>query len=72
LLFYHVDLKFFVVIELKPGVFKPEYALKDVNKPIGISEYLLTQSIPQTIKSKLPSIEELEIDLHNKIIKESQ
>ena len=37
-----------------------EYALRDLNKPIGISEYKLTDAIPDNIKSKLPSIEELE------------
>jgi len=102
LLFYHVELKCFVVIELKAGKFKPEYtgklnfylsavdtqmksqtdnptigillckkkdkieaeyALRDLNKPMGISEYQLTESIPDKIKGKLPSIEELENEL---------
>ena len=40
-----------------------EYALKDINKPIGISEYKLTDSIPKDLKGKLPSIEELEKEL---------
>jgi hypothetical protein len=31
-----------------------------MNKPMGISEYRLTEAIPEKIKSKLPSIEELE------------
>jgi len=99
LLFYHVALRCYVVIELKAGKFKPEYtgklnfylsavdtqikgtednatigillckkkdkieaeyALRDLNKPMGISEYKLTESIPDKIKGKLPSIEELE------------
>lgn len=99
MLFYHFELRCFVVIELKAGKFKPEfagklnfylsavdsllkkeqdnpsigillcknkdkveveYALRDLNKPIGISEYKLTDAIPDNIKSKLPSIEELE------------
>ncbi len=99
LLFYHVDLRCFVVVELKAGKFKPEYAgklnfylsavdtqiksptdnptigillckkknkieaeysLRDMTKPMGISEYKLTEIIPEKIKSKLPSIEELE------------
>ena len=90
LLFYNIKLKCYVVIELKIGEFKPEYAgqlsfyltaideqikevndnptiglllcryknnvvaeytLKDMNKPMGISEY--------KIKDYLPSIEEL-------------
>ncbi len=37
-----------------------EYALSDVKKPIGISEYRLTQSLPTNLKSSLPSIEEIE------------
>lgn len=102
LLFYHVELRCYVVIELKAGKFKPEhagklnfylsavdtqikrgsdnqtigillckkkdkieaeYALRDLNKPMGISEYRLTELIPDKIKSKLPSIEELENQL---------
>jgi predicted nuclease of restriction endonuclease-like (RecB) superfamily len=108
LLFYHLDLRSYVVIELKAGKFKPEYAgklnfylpavdsqikkahdnptigillckkkdkieaeyaLRDINKPIGISEYKLTQAIPENIKTQLPSIEELEHDLNEKIEK---
>lgn len=108
LLFYHLDLRSFVVVELKAGKFKPEYAgklnfylsavdsqikkpqdnatigillckkkdkieaeyaLRDINKPMGISEYKLTQAIPENIKTQLPSIEELEHDLHEKIEK---
>jgi len=104
LLFYHLDLRCFVVIELKSGKFKPEYAgklnfylsavdsqlrkeidnpsigillckakdkieaeysLRDINKPIGISEYKLTEAIPDDFKTKLPSIEELEKELDN-------
>ncbi len=99
LLFYHVELQCYIVIELKAGKFKPEhagklnfylsavdtqikssrdnptigillckkkdkieveYALRDLNKPMGISEYRLTEAMPERIKSKLPSIEELE------------
>jgi predicted nuclease of restriction endonuclease-like (RecB) superfamily len=105
LLFYHMDLRCFVVIELKAGKFKPEfagklnfylsavdsqlkrqednpsigillckkkdkieveYALRDINKPMGITEYKLTDSIPENIKTKLPSIEELENELTRK------
>lgn len=106
LLFYHLELRSYIVIELKSGRFKPEYAgklnfylsaidsqvkkendnptigillckkkdkieaeyaLRDINKPMGISEYKLTEAIPENIKTQLPSIEELEIDLVNKI-----
>ncbi len=40
-----------------------EYALSDVHKPIGVSEYQLTQALPEDLKSSLPSIEELEAEL---------
>jgi hypothetical protein len=99
LLFYHLKLRAYIVIELKKGEFKPEYAgklnfycsaiddllkhktdqptiglilcetkdkifaeyaLKDILKPIGVSEYELTKSIPDNLKSSLPSIEQIE------------
>lgn len=108
MLFYHVDLRCYVVIELKSGKFKPEYAgklnfylsaidsqvkkatdnpsigillckskdkieveyaLRDINKPMGISEFRLTDVIPESFKAKLPSIEELENELEGKIYK---
>ena len=40
-----------------------EYALSDIQKPIGVSEYQLTQSLPENLQSKLPSIEEIENEL---------
>lgn len=102
LLFYHIKLRAYVVIELKAGDFKPEYAgklnfylsavdkilksdddkpsigiilckskskiiaeyaLRDITKPIGVSEYMLTESIPENFKGELPSIEDLEKSL---------
>jgi predicted nuclease of restriction endonuclease-like (RecB) superfamily len=104
LLFYHVKLRCYVVIELKRGKFLPEfagklnfylsvvddqlrtefdqpsigllicqdknkviaeYALKDVNKPIGISEYKLTESIPKNLKGTLPTIADIERELQS-------
>jgi len=104
LLFYHTKLYCYVVIELKNGDFKPEYAgklnfylsavddllkseadqptigillcrdknkirveyaLRDINKPIGVSEYAFTEILPESLKSDLPTIEELENDLNN-------
>ena len=43
-----------------------EYALSDIHKPIGVSEYQLTQSLPDELKSSLPSIEEIERELESK------
>ncbi len=102
LLFYHLRLRCYVVVELKVGPFLPEYAgkmnfylsvvddtlrhqddgpsiglllcktrdrviveyaLRDVNKPIGVAEYQLTAALPDTLKGSLPTIEELEAEL---------
>lgn len=40
-----------------------EYALSDIQKPIGVSEYQLTQSLPENLQSQLPSVEEIEQEL---------
>jgi len=40
-----------------------EYALKDLNKPIGVSEYQLTRILPDEFQPSLPSIEEIEAEL---------
>jgi predicted nuclease of restriction endonuclease-like (RecB) superfamily len=104
LLFYHLKLHCYVVIELKAGAFKPEhtgklgfylsavdaqvksaqdnptiglllcktknrvvaeYALRDSNKPIGVSEYQLLESLPKDLQTSLPSIEQIERELGN-------
>jgi hypothetical protein len=41
-----------------------EYALRDLNKPIGISTYKLKDSLPQTLQDNLPTLEQLEIELN--------
>ena len=102
LLFYHVTLKCYVVIELKNTKFMPEYtgklnfylsavdslikgagdnptigillcrdknnievefALRDLNKPMGVSEFIFTEALPEELKGSLPTIEEIESDL---------
>lgn len=102
MLFYHLKLRCFAVIDLKIGEFEPEhagkmnfylsavdaqlrhpddqpsiglilcrnkdrvvaeYALRDVNKPIGISAYELTQALPVQYQGSLPTIEQLEAEL---------
>jgi hypothetical protein len=40
-----------------------EYALNDINKPIGISEYEISSVLPDEDKSSLPGIEEIEAEL---------
>lgn len=107
LLFYHLKLKCYIVVELKAREFEPtdagqlnfylsaiddlvkdendnpsiglllcktkdkftaEYALKDINKPIGVSEYKLLEDIPDYLQSQLPKAEDIE--LHIKEIEE--
>ena len=102
LLFYHVTLKCYVVVELKNRKFIPEYAgklnfylsavdsllkreddqptiglllcrdknnievefaLRDMNKPMGVSEYNLVEALPDNLKGALPTVEEIESDL---------
>ncbi|MEM7127289.1 MAG: PDDEXK nuclease domain-containing protein [Chloroflexota bacterium] len=104
LLFYHLQLRCFVVIDLKTGKLEPahvgqlnvymnvvddvlrhnddkptiglllvkekervvaEYALRGYTQPMGIAEWetQLTQSLPDDLKSSLPSIEEIEREL---------
>jgi YhcG PDDEXK nuclease domain len=40
-----------------------EYALRGVDKPIGVSEYELTRALPEALKSSLPAIEDIEAEL---------
>jgi len=44
-----------------------EYALKDLNKPIGVAQYDLTRAIPEDLKAELPSIKDLEEELEKEI-----
>lgn len=45
-----------------------EYALRNVNNPIGVSEYKLLEDIPEYLQKQLPKIEDIE--LHIKDIEE--
>ena len=42
-----------------------EYALSDIHKPMGVSEYQLTRALPDNLKPSLPSIEALEAEFGN-------
>ncbi len=44
-----------------------EYALSDIQKPLGVTEYQLTQTLPDNLKSSLPSIEEIESELGSEL-----
>lgn len=104
LLFYHLKLRCYVVVELKAGEFQPEYAgklnfylsavdsqlrhpsdnpslglllcknrdtvvaeyaLRDMNKPIGVAEYQLVQALPKELQTDLPRIEDIESELRD-------
>ena len=105
LLFYNTRLRCYVVVELKAGKFKPEYAgklnfylsaiddllkheqdnptigillckerekitaeyaLRDINKPIGVSEYKLSDFVPADFLDTLPSAEDIEKRIQEK------
>lgn len=40
-----------------------EYALKDAEKPIGVTSYSLTKKLPKELKDYLPSSKELKIQI---------
>ena len=102
LLFYHVRLRCYVVVELKTVDFEPEfagklnfylkavdeqlrsesdaptigllmckskdrlvaeYALSDIQKPLGLTTYTLSHTLPEALRDKLPSIEALKAEL---------
>ncbi len=104
LLFYHLKLRCYVVIELKAGRFRPErmgklnfylsavddllrhpddrpsiglvlckdrevtvaeYALRGTTQPMAVSQYELTKALPDDLKGKLPSVEDLEAELED-------
>jgi len=44
--------------------YEVEFALRDVNKPIGVSEYRYTE-LPENIKMELPTLEQLTAELKN-------
>jgi hypothetical protein len=42
-----------------------EYSLAGFNKPIGVAQWerQITQSLPENLKSSLPTVEEIEAEL---------
>lgn len=101
LLFYHLKMHCYVVVDLKMGEFEPEYAgkmnyylsavddlikteldqpsigiilckskesldieyaLRDINKPLGISEFTFNE-LPPNIQNNMPTVEELEDEI---------
>ena len=43
----------------KDGI-EVEYALKDINKPIGVSEYTFTEKLPKIYEKNIPTVNEFE------------
>lgn len=37
-----------------------EYALRGINKPIGVSEFTVTEALPEELRSSIPTVEEFE------------
>lgn len=42
-----------------------EYALRDMDKPLGVSTYVIAESLPKQFEGQLPSVEALESKLGN-------
>jgi len=51
--------------------FDVEYALRDIGKPIGVSSFI-TKEIPMDVKSQLPTVEELEWELSQIEVKDTE
>ena len=47
------------------GRLEVEYALRDINKPIGVSSFI-TKEIPMDIQAQLPTVAEIEEQLAGK------
>jgi hypothetical protein len=47
----------------QPNRVLAEYALRGMDKPIGVSSFELTRALPESLESSLPTIEEIEREL---------
>ena len=52
-----------IVLCAEKDSFEVEYALRGMEKPIGVAEYKLTRELPSELKGALPSREELEKEI---------
>ncbi len=43
-----------------------EFALRDISKPMGVSEFTLTEALPDNLKGNLPTVEELESEFEKR------
>ncbi len=39
------------------------YALAEINNPLGVADYQLTKAVPENLKPQLPTIESIEQEL---------
>lgn len=44
-----------------------EYALRNINTPLGVAEYVLTQHLPEALRDVLPTVEQLEAELDEQL-----
>ena len=51
-----------ILCKSKNGIIA-EYALRDIAKPLGISEFKHLEKLPEQLKGTLPTIEEIEAEL---------
>jgi len=49
-----------------------EYALRGADRPIGVSEYELTRALPSSLKSALPTVEDIEAELDEAVSEKAQ
>lgn len=42
-----------------------EYSLRDLNKPIGVSDFSFTETLPEQLAKSIPTIAEFEQELGN-------
>ena len=47
--------------------FEVEYTLRDINKPVGVSEFKLTKILPKALENKLPNPKILEEHIRNEL-----
>jgi hypothetical protein len=54
--------------------FVVEYALRDMNKPIGVAQWetQITRALPKELASSLPSIEQIETELQSELVKKPE
>lgn len=49
-----------------------EYALKGIDKPVGVAEYTLTRELPPDFAGKLPRAEVLEREIMRELGKDEE